>query len=145
MILCSVSGHSQTIIKHYLRVYSHIFRNFSIPGIFRNLVYSKVRRYLDPCQTYCSVFVEDSFSCNYYYFFLNAPSRTIFNTCHDLKCADLSIRATWLAHLFQAYLDISRHYSRTCSRIFRILFISDIFRTLVYSYQKAYSDSKAYS
>ena len=56
VIVCSISGHSQAIIKHYLRVCSHIFRTFSIPGIFRNLVYSKIRRYLDPCQTYCSVF-----------------------------------------------------------------------------------------
>ena len=54
VIVCSVSGHIQAIFKHYLRIYSHIFRTFSIPSIFRNLVYSKVQWYLD--QTYCSVF-----------------------------------------------------------------------------------------
>ena len=48
VIVGSVSG----IFKHYSRLYSPIFRTFYIPGIFRNLVYSKVRQYLDPCQTY---------------------------------------------------------------------------------------------
>ena len=41
------------IFKRYSRAYSHIFRDFSIPGIFRTLTYSKVRLYLDLCQTYC--------------------------------------------------------------------------------------------
>ena len=31
---------------------------FIIPGIFRSLEYSKVRRNLDPCQTYCKFFEE---------------------------------------------------------------------------------------
>ena len=30
----------------------------------------------------------------YNYFLLNAPSWTIFNACHNFKCADVSIRAT---------------------------------------------------
>ena len=135
------SGHSQATIKHYLRVYSRIFRPFSIPGIFRNLVYSKVPWYLDPCQTYCSVFGR-YFLPIIIFLFLNAPSKTIFNKGLYF---DLSIRATQLVHLFQAYLDISKHYSRTYSRIFRILFTPDKFRILVYSYHKAYSDSNVYS
>ena len=102
------SGHSQATIKHYLRVYSRIFRPFSIPGIFRNLVYSKVPWYLDPCQTYCSVFGR-YFLPIIIFLFLNAPSKTIFNKGLYF---DLSIRATQLVHLFQAYLDISKHYSR---------------------------------
>ena len=135
------SGHSQATIKHYLRVYSRIFRPFSIPGIFRNPVYSKVPWYLDPCQTYCSVFGR-YFLPIIIFLFLNAPSKTIFNKGLYF---DLSIRATQLVHLFQAYLDISKHYSRTYSRIFRILFTPDKFRILVYSYHKAYSDSNVYS
>ena len=135
------SGHSQATIKHYLRVYSRIFRPFSIPGIFRNPVYSKVPWYLDPCQTYCSVFGKQ-FLPIIIFLFLNAPSKTIFNKGLYF---DLSIRATQLVHLFQVYLDISKHYSRTYSRIFRILFTPDKFRILVYSYHKAYSDSKVYS
>ena len=135
------SGHSQATIKHYLRVYSRIFRPFSIPGIFRNLVYSKVPWYLDPCQTYCSVFGR-YFLPIIIFLFLNAPSKTIFNKGLYF---DLSIRATQLVHLFQVYLDISKHYSRTYLRIFRILFTPDKFRILVYSYHKAYSDSNVYS
>ena len=90
VIVCSISGYSQAIIKHYLRVYSYIFRTFSIPGIFRNLVYSKVPWYLDPCQTYCSVFGR-YFLPIIIFLFLNAPSKTIFNKGLYF---DLSIRAT---------------------------------------------------
>ena len=110
--------------------------------VMKYIIQILVRRYLDPSQTYCSVFGRQFLPM---IFFLNAPSKTIFNACHDLKFADLSIRAAQLVHLFQAYLDISKHYSRTYSRIFRILFIPDILRILVYSYHKAYSDSKVYS
>ena len=55
MVLGSVSGtfkHIFCIIHKHI----HIFRIFAIPGIFRALKYSKAWGYLDPCQTYCSVF-----------------------------------------------------------------------------------------
>ena len=47
--------------------------------------------------------------------------------------------------LFQAYSDIFKHYRKVCSRIFRTLCIPGIFKTLTYSYHRAYSDSKVYS
>ena len=41
--------------------------------------------------------------------------------------------------------DIFENYSRAYSRIFSTFCIPGIFRTLAYSYHKAYSDSKVYS
>ena len=117
-----------------------IFRTFSIPSIFRNLVYSKVQWYLD--QTYCIVFGR------YFLAIIIFPGCSFldyFNTWQNFKCTYVSIRATHLVHLFQAYLDISKYYSSAYSPTFRTLFIPDIFRVLVYSYYKAYSESIVYS
>ena len=47
--------------------------------------------------------------------------------------------------LFHPYSETFKHYSRECSRIFKTLCISGIFKTLTCSYHKAYSDSKIYS
>ena len=65
---------------------------FLICGIFRTLKYSKVRRYLDPCQAYCKVFgkkfqaVIIFAGCS----FLDS----ILDVWQDSKCAYVSINAT---------------------------------------------------
>ena len=110
-------------------------RNIHNPQHIQSLEYSKSRRYLDACQAYCIVF--------------DAPSETNLDVWQDSKYAYVSINATQLVQLFQvlfqAYSDILGHCSRAYSRILRTLCIPGIFRTLAYSYHKAYSDSKAYS
>ena len=119
---------------------------FIIRGIFRTLEYSKVRRYLDSRQTYCNIFGKQ-FQATI--IFAGRSFLDHFRCLGDSKCSYVSINATQLVQsfqvLFQAYSDIFENYSRAYSRIFSTFCIPGIFRTLAYSYHKAYSDSKVYS
>ena len=54
MILGSVSVIFRYIKALFKSIFTHI-HNFSIPGIFRTLTYSKVRRYLDLCEAYWKI------------------------------------------------------------------------------------------
>ena len=120
---------------------------FLIRGIFRTLKHSNVGRQLDPCQTYCKVFGKKvpGYNC----FCRTLLLRPFLDVWQDSKCAYVSINSSYLVQLFQvllqAYSDIFEHYPRAYSRIFRTLSIAAIFRTLTYSYHKAYTDSKVYS
>ena len=102
--------------------YSHIFRTFSIPGIFRTLTYSKARRYLDLCQTYCSAFRKQ-----FQAIIIFAGRSFISDAWQDSKCLCASISANQLAQLFQFLLQacsgIFKHYSRAYPCIFKILCI----------------------
>ena len=55
MILESVLGTFKHISALFKSIFTYI-QNLFYPCIFRTLKYLKVRRYLDPCQTYSSVF-----------------------------------------------------------------------------------------
>ena len=120
---------------------------FIIRGIFTTLEYSKVRRYLHSCQIFCDVFRKQFQAI--ISFLLNAPSQTILDVRQGSKYAYVSISATQPAQLFQVLLqvcsDIFKHYSRAYSRIFRTFCILGIFKILVYSCHKAYSDSTVHS
>ena len=121
----------------------HYIRNpdiFIIRGIFKNLEYSKCRRYLDPCQTLHWKIVP---GYNYFCRMLLLRLFQIFSTIRFWH------NATQLVQLFQVllqtYSDIFEHCSRAYSRILRTLCIPGIFGILAYSYHKPYSESKAYS
>ena len=120
---------------------------FLIRGIFRTLKHSNVGRCLDHRQTYCKAFGKKVLGYNY--FCRTLLLRPFLDVWQDSKCARVSINASYLVQLFQvlfqAYGDIFEHYQRAYSRIFRTLSIAGIFRTLTYSFHKAYADSKVYS
>ena len=120
---------------------------FLIRGIFRTLKHSNVGWCLHPCQAYCKVFGKKVLCYNY--FCRTLLLRPFLDVWQDSKCARVSINASYLVQLFQvllqAYSDIFEHYQRAYSSIFRTLSIAGIFRTLTYSYHKAYADSKVYS
>ena len=120
---------------------------FIIHGIFTTLEYSKVRRYLHSSQIFCDVFRKQFQAI--ISFLLNASSQTILDVRQGSKYAYVSISATQPAQLFQVLLqvcsDIFKHYSRAYSRIFRTFCILGIFKILVHSCHKAYSDSMVHS
>ena len=67
---------------------------FPVRRIFRTLKYSNVGRYLDPCQTYCTVFVKKV--TGYYYFCRTLLPRSFLDVQQDSKSAYVSINSSYL-------------------------------------------------
>ena len=99
------------------------FKNYS------TMEYSKVRRYLDLCQAYCSVFGKQF---QVIFFFEGLYFLTIFDVWQDSKYVHVSTNATQLVQLFQvlfqAYSDKLEHYSKAYSRILKTLYITGKFK-----------------
>ena len=118
---------------------------FLIRGIFRTLKYSNVGWYLDPCETYCLWKKVLGYNC----FCSTLLLRSFLEVQQGFKYAYGSMNSSHLVQLFQvllqAYSNIFEHYPRAYSRIFRTFCNAGIFRTLTYSYYKAYTVSKVYS
>ena len=117
---------------------------FLIRGTFRTLKLQTVFRSLSDISQSLWKKVPD-YNC----FCKTLLLRPFLDVWQDSKCAHVSINSSYLVQLFyvllQVYSEIFEHYPRAYSRIFRTLSIAGIFRTLAYSYHKAYTDSKVYS